>query len=487
MSLYDDVWSNAEQQKKNGLIVGVVLILIFAATAFYFVLKVDYQTLFTDLNSQDASAIIDQLQQMKVDYKLDNAGEKILVSKDVVHDVRLKIMGSNLPIAGTVGFEIFNDTDFGMTEFAQKINFQRALQGELTRTIISLKEVKFARVHLVLPENGLFKKAAMKPSASVVLFVKNDSVLNKKQVTGIQQLVAASVPGMLPEHVTVTDQKGETLSAKYTSNSQAQSISKNLQIQKDVEDYYTEKINNLLKNNFDDKNFRVSVNVLLNYDQVKITRDGILNDKGKVGSAVIKEKESSYGVNGKSRKKRGGTKTKEVEYSLGRQIDQVIESPGRILKISVAVILPVNIEAHIQEQVKELIAMTIGLDEERGDGIAIYSSEITGLPSDDSNLTDEVTSLNEETASIQQTDVDSASMLNDVMPVGFIFKTSQIYAVLAILLFVIILLVFLLYGRSNNQKNSVIRLSDDEKEEVLQTIKNWLVEAELTKSDEVKS
>src|SRR5262249_44031838 len=163
------MWRQASAEAKLGLATGAVLILAIVVYFGVWALRPDYQTLFTNLDAQDAVAMTAELDKMKVPYRLENDGTTILVDKSQVHALRLKLLGKSGTLKSAVGFEIFNNTDFGMTEFAQKINYQRALQGELTRTIQSLDEVKNARVHLVLPESGLFKKSGQKPKASITL------------------------------------------------------------------------------------------------------------------------------------------------------------------------------------------------------------------------------------------------------------------------------------------------------------------------------
>lgn len=145
-------WSELSSLAKAGLISGVILILGSLLLGSLWLLNDDYQILFSELNAQDASAMVTELDRMKIPYRLAEGGTAILVERDAVYKTRLKLMGKGLDLRGGVGFEIFNNADLGMTEFAQKVNFQRALQGELARTIMSLDEVKSARVHLVLPD-----------------------------------------------------------------------------------------------------------------------------------------------------------------------------------------------------------------------------------------------------------------------------------------------------------------------------------------------
>src|SRR5262249_15138494 len=188
----------------------------------------------------DAAAIAAELERMKVPYAVSDDGTTILVDKANVHATRLKIMGKGVDLKGTVGFEIFNNTDFGMTEFAQKINYQRALQGELARTIGALAEVKSARVHLVLPESGLLRRSAAKPKASVTLAMRGAERLSPEQIQGIQRLVAASVAEMEPAAVTVLDQQGVALSRR--SEPESESSGPRLDAKREYEAYLARKV-----------------------------------------------------------------------------------------------------------------------------------------------------------------------------------------------------------------------------------------------------
>src|SRR5262245_28297346 len=149
-----DTWNGWSRSARAGFAAAAAAVLVAAVAAAWWILRDDRQPLFTDLDPHDAAAIAAELERMKLPYGVADDGATVLVDKNAVHATRLKIMGKGVDLKGTVGFEIFNNTDFGMTEFAQKINYQRALQGELARTIGALAEVKSARVHLVLPESG---------------------------------------------------------------------------------------------------------------------------------------------------------------------------------------------------------------------------------------------------------------------------------------------------------------------------------------------
>ena len=173
----------------------------------------DYRVLYTNLSDKDGGAILAQLQQMQVPYKHADGGAAILVPSDKVHDVRLKLASAGLPKGSVVGFELMESQKFGTTQFQERLNFQRGLEGELTRSIQAISSVQSARVHLALPNQNGFFREQQKPSASVLLTLHPGRTLDKAQVAGIVHLVASSVPEMNPKAVSVVDDAGNLLSA----------------------------------------------------------------------------------------------------------------------------------------------------------------------------------------------------------------------------------------------------------------------------------
>jgi flagellar M-ring protein FliF len=182
------------------------LILFFA-----WIQRTDYQVLYSHLSEEDAGLIIQKLREQKIPYTI-SAGA-IMVPSDKVYDVRLQLAGQGLPQGGGVGFELFDKTSFTMTDFVQKLNFRRALQGELARTIRSLSEVEQCRVHLAVPEKSLFINDDQKPKASVLVKLKQGRILSQSQVQGIVHLVSSSVEGLNPKDVAVVDSQGEMLTS----------------------------------------------------------------------------------------------------------------------------------------------------------------------------------------------------------------------------------------------------------------------------------
>ncbi len=375
-----ETWQNSGVVSRSGLIGGVVLILVLTLAAAWWLLQSRNGVLFTDMEPGDAAAVVNELERMKVRYQLAAEGTRILVPQDRVHEVRLKLLGSGLPLSGGVGFELFDKAEFGMTEFAQRINFQRALQGELTRTITSLKEVKYARVHLVLPEASLFQQNKNPPSASITLFLKPGAQLVTAQIEGIQRLVSAAVPGLESGGVTIVDQYGKTLSALMGEDGVTSAVTGRLLKKQEVEGYLTDKVAQVLERTFGTGKAIVSIDVSLNFDQSQTTREEVIPGAEQNGGVIRRRESHSNPGSGKGKEKRSDAVNTEVEYRLGRSVEQVVSTPGNIERLSVGVLVPAGTtEAQIR-QVEDLVSMAVGLDRKRGDAIAVHAASAEILP-----------------------------------------------------------------------------------------------------------
>jgi len=193
----------------------LLLALLWAA------MRTSYRPLFTGLKSGDAATVVAELDRRKADYRLTDGGTTIMVPAEKVDTTRLELMNQNLALKGVVGFELFNKSDLGLTDFAQRINYQRALQGELERTIMSLDGVDGARVHLSLGEDRLFRADRVAPKASVTLHMHPGAEIEPTVAGGVQRLVAAAVPQLQPSDVVILDEKGEVIAANSLGGSAA--------------------------------------------------------------------------------------------------------------------------------------------------------------------------------------------------------------------------------------------------------------------------
>lgn len=180
---------------------------------YIFLLRTPMVPVYQNIRQSDASAIVAQLDKAGIAFRLENEGHDVLVPEDRASEARVAVAGSNVSLGGTVGFELFDNSDMGLTEFAQKINFQRAMQGELSRTIMAMQGVEYARVHLALPERSIFRATQGEPTAAVTIQMVKGRPLTDRRIEGIQQLVASSIPGLSQSAVSVLDENGDLVSA----------------------------------------------------------------------------------------------------------------------------------------------------------------------------------------------------------------------------------------------------------------------------------
>lgn len=192
------------------LFAAVVTLLLLG---YFLFLKSDFGVLYEDIREADAAAIVAELEAEAIEYRVADNGHRILVPRDDIDRARVLIAGSGIAMGGVVGFELFNDSDMGLTEFAQKVNYQRALQGELARTIMMMDGVEFARVHLSIPERSLFRADALEPKAAVTVERQRGRMLGQERVRGMQRLVASAVTGLEARDVAILDETGQLLSA----------------------------------------------------------------------------------------------------------------------------------------------------------------------------------------------------------------------------------------------------------------------------------
>jgi flagellar M-ring protein FliF len=375
------LWATLSRGARIGLVTGALSIVGMTIALAVWALRTDYEVLFSDLSPKDASAMTGELDRMHLPYRIGADGSSILVDRRAVHETRLKLMGKEIPLQGAVGFELFNASDFGMTEFAQKVNYQRALQGELTRTIQAIAEVETARVHVALTEEGLFKRNQAKAKASITLAMKHGKTLRREQVAGIQRLVAAAVPGIQRDDVTIVNEQGVALTqAQAEGDAGAAPTSLRLELKQEVELRLAAKANTVLEKTFGTGQALASVDVTLDMNQVRVTTEDVTTPTPAAGEApagiVVRERETVRDA-GAPRTGADGTDAvpadmhRETDYQVGRRVEQVVSSPGAISRLHALAILKAPLNAGQIEQVKALLASAVGASRERGDTIVV--------------------------------------------------------------------------------------------------------------------
>jgi flagellar M-ring protein FliF len=201
-----------DNQQKLVLMLSIAVIITLLIGTALWSKRSDFRVLFSNISERDGGAIITSLEQLNVPYKFSDGGGAILIPSERVHEIRLRLASQGLPKGGSVGFELMENQKFGISQFAEQVNYQRALEGELSRTIQSVAAVQGARVHLAIPKPSVFVRDEQKPSASVLLNLYPGRILEPAQIAGIQNLVASSVPQMPVTNVAILDQSGAMLS-----------------------------------------------------------------------------------------------------------------------------------------------------------------------------------------------------------------------------------------------------------------------------------
>src|SRR5258706_3634201 len=220
---------------------------VIIGAVWFFGFRTTYQPLFSGLRAGDAATIVADLDRRSLSYRLADGGPTIRVPADKADSTRLNVVGEDLPLNGTVGFELFNKSDMGLTDFAQKINYQRALQGELERTIMTLDGVDTVRVHLSLSEDRIFRDDRVPPKASVTVRMQKDLGLSESAAAGIRRLVAGAVPKMEAADVVVLDEKGQEVgSTPNQVDGSAETLSPAAEEKRSIEQYYESRVRELL-------------------------------------------------------------------------------------------------------------------------------------------------------------------------------------------------------------------------------------------------
>ncbi len=279
-------------QQKTGLMLAVSAIVALLAGGWMWTQAPEYKVLFSNISDRDGGAIIASLQQLNVPYKFADGGGAILVPANQVHDIRLKLASQGLPKGGLVGFELMENQKFGTSQFLEQVNFQRALEGELARSIQALSAVGSARVHLAIPKQSVFVREQQKPSASVLLNLHPGRSLEPQQVNAIIHLVSSSVPNLPVKNVTVVDQHGELLSKIDESGANTGLDPGQLKYVQALEQSYIKRIEAILGPIVGQENVRAQVAADIDFSQSEQTDEIYKPNQNPADSAVRSQQTS---------------------------------------------------------------------------------------------------------------------------------------------------------------------------------------------------
>ncbi len=392
------LWNGLDGNQKLGML-ALIVVTIIAATFFLSkAMEPDWVVLYSDLNEVDAINVVEGMKKNGYRYKLSEDHKSVLVPSNVRDDMRVFVAENDLIKNENKGFELVDELQLGSTDFKNKLTRQRIFQGELTRSIEKIQGVKYARVQLAEPERSIFEENDEKPTASVMLVLEPGYKLKSSQVKAIKNLVAYAVPRMTPEQVFITDQKGNTLSDETSKNStDMESFKSNLE--KDT----AKKVATVLEKIVGKGNVTVQVNADIDFNSAKSTIESYvpLNDDKGVGVVTSSQTEvetyenpnnaaslnnipsQSVPTPGVTSRNLNYSKQKTaVNYSVTKEVKQVVYAPGTVKRLSIAVAVNKVLTDSEKEEIKNLVLSASGVDYSRGDVISISGLQFEGASID---------------------------------------------------------------------------------------------------------
>ena len=470
-------------QQKILLLVSLAAIVALVVATSTWLKHADYRILFSNISERDGGAIIAALDQMNVPYKFSDSGGAVLIPGGKVHEVRLRLASQGLPKSGGVGFELMENQKFGISQFAEQVNYQRGLEGELSRTIQSIGAVQSARVHLAIPKPSVFVREELKPSASVLLNLYPGRMLEPSQIAGIQNLVAASVPNLAFSAVTLIDQSGAMLSQLKSKLMEVGLDPTQIRYVREIEANAIKRVDDILSPIVGQGNARVQIAADVDFSQSEQTAEthrpnttppdvsirsqqtsesasatpsaqgipGALSNQPPVPAtaALTQPAVPGAGPTPPAGKPLPGQldaagvqapiasvaqpistrKDSTINYEVDKTIRHTKQSVGTIKRLSAAVVINHRKDAKgvskpladpEMKQINELVKEAMGFNKERGDTVSVANAPFTAIDRDDSGIP-------------LWKDPDIISLVKDV------FKYGAIAAIVAFLLFKVVI------------------------------------------------
>lgn len=413
-------FSRLPPQNRVSLMLGVAALAAVLVASWMWARSPDYRILYANIQERDGAAIVAALGQLNVPYRFNEGGNAILVPAASVHEVRLKLASQGLPKGGTVGFELMESQKLGATQFQEQVAYQRALEGELARSVQSLAAVRSARVHLAVPKASAFLREQSKASASVLVNLYPGRQLERAQVAGIVHLVAASVPELLPRNVSVIDQSGALLSSAHDGAS-ARLDPGQLAYTQQIESEYARRIVDLLEPLVGRANVRAQVTAEIDFSSSESTAETYRPNRGGGAEAAIRSEQTSessqpgaggFGVPGAVSNQPasaqapavpaapgaaagvGQRKDQTLHYELDRTVRHRREQAGAVKRLSAAVVVnhrkaaagkggkPAAVPLAEEElkQITALVKEAIGFSQQRGDTVNVLNAAFAVEP-----------------------------------------------------------------------------------------------------------
>lgn len=404
--------------KKMGIIAATLTVIGVMIGLILWSQAVEYKTLYTNLSEKDGGEVLAALQQQNIPYKVSENGGSILIPAAQVYEIRLRLASQGIPKGGSTGFELMENQKLGISQFAEQVNYQRALEGEIARSIETINAVKSARVHLAIPKPTVFVREQLKPSASVVLHLHNGRVLDPTQVNGILNLISSSVPELPTRNVTIVDQNGTLLTSNEDAVHRAGLNPTQIEYVRQVEKTFSKRIEDIVGPITGQSNVRAQVTADIDFSQTEQTsesyRPNQAPEKASVRSTqtteVVENNNPPVGVPGALSNQPPGAATAPLTTGPGQpvqnggttgnsrrenttnyEVDKTIQhtkgQSGSIKRLSVAVV--VNYRKTVETdgtesfkplspqemtQLNNLVREAMGYQKERGDTLNIVNA-----------------------------------------------------------------------------------------------------------------
>jgi len=384
----------------------VIVPLLLCAAVFGMVRwkhETDFRPLYTSLAPEDASALTQKMREAGIEYRLDETGATLLVPSARIAEARLALAGAGLPRTGRIGFELFDRTNLGASDFTEQVNYRRALEGELERTVATLAEIEQARIHITFAKESVFLDSKEPAKASVVLKLRRPGSLQRSSVTAIANLVASAVDSLAPQAVAIVDAAGHLLNRPLSEGSDASMADANLDYRHQIEADMTARIDSALEPLLGAGRFRAGVNVECDFTSSEESDETFDGNKSAILQSQATEESTMSGAGGgmpgtasnlprPPAKEAGASsgvvrRTENVSYQPSRTVRKTISPKGSVRRVSAAVLLDQNVKwegigakarrslvppsPEVLKGVRDVVAGITGYSEQRGDQITV--------------------------------------------------------------------------------------------------------------------
>jgi flagellar M-ring protein FliF len=400
-----DIWGQLGASQRINVVAATFVLVAGLGALVFWSSHADYGLLYGGLSDTEAAKVTAALDEAKVPYK-SGSGGSILVPTDKVYAMRMQLAGRGIPSGDGVGFEIFDKANFGISDFVQRANYTRAIQGELARTISQIDEVQSARVMIVMPENRLLLDKNTYPTASVFVHVRGNSQLQPQSINSIRFLVANSVEGLKPNHVSVVDNLGNVLSENTDDDSLTGLTSTQLAARRNLEQYLARKAQDMLDKVLGPGQAIVRISADINYDTLtrtdekfdpdgQVVRTQTKNDQNTDSSTTTSSSPVGISANTTTttnsaqtasspvNNTQNHTTTSTIEYEIGKTTSSMVQAAGGIKRLDASVTVAaqfqgtgddrkiVNRSPEDLKKLQDIVSSAVGIDTTRGDTIAL--------------------------------------------------------------------------------------------------------------------